>query len=380
MKKEDITAELNSTLRLLRVDLLPTVEALRESFQSEDADEGEKGEAVQRLLQKLLENEDPLEDDQLELIVTFIYAGLGSTNGECISCYEEVARACDKDVDEMLAADLQVVVNNGFCQTVHKKNRFILLLLVFGIVCSQLDAKQLMELVGEVVRYAFSILILSLYCILLVFFFFSENVTLFRKDSFSQIVSASLEWETTAQWAFWQLVHAEGIPVDWLTQLIPKLKSLKNAEAATNVLLMLKRIVIFIFYFAMASAELIQFFLRKQKMLFLLIYHLIKLICFLHLIFERSNYVASFRRDALLGVVEFDLSVDNVPTETKPPGIYPLKGGRHSIIRELCRERESEIETRRRRDNYEHRSRVTNASPDAVRIQIEAAIWQSMGE
>ncbi|VDO49393.1 unnamed protein product [Haemonchus placei] len=64
---------------------------------------------------------------------------------------------------------------------------------------------------------------------------------MFRKDSFAQIVSASLEWPTTAQWAFWHLVHAEGIPGEWLIQLLPKLKSSQHAEAAANVLLMLKR-------------------------------------------------------------------------------------------------------------------------------------------
>ncbi|KJH51787.1 hypothetical protein DICVIV_01978 [Dictyocaulus viviparus] len=100
-----------------------------------------------------------------------------------------------------------------------------------------------MQLIGEIVR---------------------ENVTLFRKDSFAQIVYASLDWPTTAQWAFWHLgdlvfhcystmvlipilrdliisVHAEGIPGEWLIQLLPKLKSSQHAEAAANVLLMLKR-------------------------------------------------------------------------------------------------------------------------------------------
>uniref|UniRef100_A0A0K0DNP8 SOSS complex subunit A homolog n=1 Tax=Angiostrongylus cantonensis TaxID=6313 RepID=A0A0K0DNP8_ANGCA len=50
-----------------------------------------------------------------------------------------------------------------------------------------------------------------------------------------------LDWPTTAQWAFWHLVHAEGIPGEWLIQLLPKLKSSQHAEAAANVLLMLKR-------------------------------------------------------------------------------------------------------------------------------------------
>ncbi|VDP14592.1 unnamed protein product [Heligmosomoides polygyrus] len=50
-----------------------------------------------------------------------------------------------------------------------------------------------------------------------------------------------MDWPTTAQWAFWHLVHAEGIPGEWLIQLLPKLKSSQHAEATANVLLMLKR-------------------------------------------------------------------------------------------------------------------------------------------
>lgn len=55
------------------------------------------------------------------------------------------------------------------------------------------------------------------------------------------IVSASLTWETTAQFVFWQLVHAEGVPVDWILQMISKLQYPKHSEAIAQVYIMLQR-------------------------------------------------------------------------------------------------------------------------------------------
>ncbi|EYC06206.1 hypothetical protein Y032_0077g1087 [Ancylostoma ceylanicum] len=149
-------------------------------------------------------------------------------SSECISCYRDVARARDEEIETLITADLQ--------QCAIDDDRLFAYLVpyvfqkldveagasasVFNVVCSHIDARQIMQLIGEIVR---------------------ENVTLFRKDSFAQIVAASLDWPTTAQWAFWHLVHAEGIPGEWLIQLLPKLKSSQHAEAAANVLLMLKR-------------------------------------------------------------------------------------------------------------------------------------------
>lgn len=55
------------------------------------------------------------------------------------------------------------------------------------------------------------------------------------------IVSASLTWETTAQFVFWQLVHAEGVPVDWILQMISKLQYPKHSEAIAQIYIMLQR-------------------------------------------------------------------------------------------------------------------------------------------
>ncbi|KAK6726857.1 hypothetical protein RB195_004889 [Necator americanus] len=301
-KKKEREKEIDELVEQLRDDFRTTMMSLRETFR-ETEDDSERGEAVQRLLQKLLENEDSIDDEQLELVAHSVQLVMGSPvdsnrrsilpdpvtedaladsfahplfiifrnlcytpdtdattrslmvnmiatmrdydntvtylmlffikandglSSECISCYRDVARARDEEIETLLTADLQ--------QCAVDDDRLFAFLVpyvfqkldveagasasVFNVVCSHIDARQIMQLIGEIVR---------------------ENVTLFRKDSFAQIVAASLDWPTTTQWAFWHLVHAEGIPGEWLIQLLPKLKSSQHAEAAANVLLMLKR-------------------------------------------------------------------------------------------------------------------------------------------
>ncbi|KAJ1363207.1 hypothetical protein KIN20_023018 [Parelaphostrongylus tenuis] len=302
IKKKQQEKEFDKAVERLRDDFKATMISLRETFR-ETEDESERGEAVQRLLQKLLESEDSIDEDQIEpvarsvqfvmgcpvggsrrsilpdpvtedaladcfthplfiifrnlcytpdtdattrslmvnmiatmrdydntvtyLMLFFIKANDGLST-DCISCYRDVARARGEEIETLLTADLQQCA-------VDDEQLFAFLVpyvfqkldveagasaSVFNVVCSHIDAHQIMRLIGEIIR---------------------ENVTLFRKDSFAQIVYASLEWPTTAQWAFWYLVHAEGIPGEWLIQLLPKLKSSQHAEAIANVLLMLKR-------------------------------------------------------------------------------------------------------------------------------------------
>ncbi|KAE9418567.1 hypothetical protein Angca_009870 [Angiostrongylus cantonensis] len=320
IKKKKREEEIDDLVEQLRDDFKATMMSLRETFRETD-DDSERGEAVQRLLQKLLENvrlpiefstdylnnwEDSIDDEQLELVAHSVQLVMGGPidgsrrsilpdpvtedaladsfahplfiifrnlcytpdtdattrslmvnmiatmrdydntvtylmlffikandglSSECISCYRDVARAREEEIETLITADLQ--------QCAVDDERLFAFLVpyvfqkldveagasasVFNVVCSHIDARQIMQLIGEIVR------------------FLRENVTLFRKDSFAQIVYASLDWPTTAQWAFWHLVHAEGIPGEWLIQLLPKLKSSQHAEAAANVLLMLKR-------------------------------------------------------------------------------------------------------------------------------------------
>lgn len=62
------------------------------------------------------------------------------------------------------------------------------------LVCSSIDSKQLTNLIGEIMR---------------------ENITFFRKDSFSNLIGISLNWETVEQMIMWHLIRAEGVPIEW---------------------------------------------------------------------------------------------------------------------------------------------------------------------
>lgn len=64
-----------------------------------------------------------------------------------------------------------------------------------------------------------------------------------RKDSFTTIVTASYSWDTLSKLIFWQLVHAENVPVEWMMPLLPKIQLNEHAEAVTNVYIMLQRYI-----------------------------------------------------------------------------------------------------------------------------------------
>uniref|UniRef100_A0A915DG13 Ints3-like C-terminal domain-containing protein n=1 Tax=Ditylenchus dipsaci TaxID=166011 RepID=A0A915DG13_9BILA len=83
------------------------------------------------------------------------------------------------------------------------------------LMCRSIDARELSNLVGEIVR---------------------ENIVLFRRDSFPTLLSSSLSWETIEQMILWQFIRAESVPID----IIPTLHYTKHSETCINVLLMLK--------------------------------------------------------------------------------------------------------------------------------------------
>lgn len=63
------------------------------------------------------------------------------------------------------------------------------------LICGTIDTKQLSELIGEIIR---------------------ENITLFRKDSFQNIILNSLQWESVEQMFLWQLICIEAVPFEWV--------------------------------------------------------------------------------------------------------------------------------------------------------------------
>ncbi|XP_046679280.1 integrator complex subunit 3-like [Homalodisca vitripennis] len=66
------------------------------------------------------------------------------------------------------------------------------------------------------------------------------RLVMFRENSFQEVLSASLSWETFEQFCLWQLVTAHGIPIDYVMPILPRLDHDNHAEALTAILLMLK--------------------------------------------------------------------------------------------------------------------------------------------
>ncbi|KAK6020842.1 hypothetical protein OSTOST_13497, partial [Ostertagia ostertagi] len=173
--------EIEELMEQLRDDFKATMMTMRECFR-ETEDDSERGEAVQKLLQKLLENEDSIDEEQLEIVAHCVQLVMGSPvegsrrsilpdpvtedsladsfahplfiifrnlcytpdtdtttrslmvnmiatmrdydntvtylmlffikandglSSDCISCYRDVARARDEEIETLISADLQ---------------------------------------------------------------------------------------------------------------------------------------------------------------------------------------------------------------------------------------------------------------------------------
>ena len=68
----------------------------------------------------------------------------------------------------------------------------------------------------------------------------TKDLLLFKKDSFTAIITASLGWETFEQCALWQLIGAHDIPIDCIYTILPKLSFEKHPEALAATLLRLR--------------------------------------------------------------------------------------------------------------------------------------------
>ncbi|VDM56424.1 unnamed protein product [Angiostrongylus costaricensis] len=250
IKKKKREEEIDDLVEQLRDDFKATMMSLRETFR-ETEDDSERGEAVQRLLQKLLENvrlpivfspnylnnwEDSIDDEQLELVAHSVQLVMGGpVDGSRRSILPDPVT--EDALADSFSHPLFIIFRNlcytpdtdattrslmvNMIATMRDYDNTVTYLMLFFIKQCAVDDERL---------FAF-----------LVPYVFQKLDVEAGANSFAQIVYASLDWPTTAQWAFWHLVHAEGIPGEWLIQLLPKLKSSQHAEAAANVLLMLKR-------------------------------------------------------------------------------------------------------------------------------------------
>ncbi|CAI5440338.1 unnamed protein product [Caenorhabditis angaria] len=294
-EKEEM--ELESSMKLLKGEIREKIEGLKSQWK-EFSDDADKCEAVETILTHLCKNDDKLDDSQQEIAAQCLLAIMGSvvveeksllpeTNEiseafthpiysifkmlcfppnddsnaseimvnlmaamrekdasltyvflyyikgsdtrtqDTIEIYREIARVSDKNVDEMLCSDIQLCALNDirlfaylipfifsqFQDEVFQSSELL------NVLCANLDSSQLRVFISEMIR---------------------EEIKLFKKDTFSAHILASVEWPTSSQWIFWHLVHADGVPIEWFLPIIPKLDAAKHDEAIANILLMLK--------------------------------------------------------------------------------------------------------------------------------------------
>ncbi|KAL3998528.1 hypothetical protein ACH3XW_15410 [Acanthocheilonema viteae] len=162
------------------------------------------------------------------LLLFFTSSNRRDQNDTAIAAYTDLCRLLDSSLIQQIVSDLQQCHIDDYVLFAHLipyvYEKFATEAMgsveLMKLLAHSLDGRQIADLIGEMVR---------------------ENISFFRKDSFLSILSASLTWETTAQFVFWQLVHAEGVPVDWILQMISKLQYPKHSEAIAQVYIMLQR-------------------------------------------------------------------------------------------------------------------------------------------
>lgn len=166
-------------------------------------------------------------DSSLTYVLLYFIKGTYGETPNKVQCYKDIAKMSSRTVDDMLASDLQLCAVND--------NRLFSYLFNFTLtqfakevaespplmatICANIDASQLRGFLSEIIR---------------------DELKVFRKEHFSKMVMDSVEWATNAQWVFWHLVHADGVPIEWFLSSIPKLNN-NHDEAMSNIILLMKR-------------------------------------------------------------------------------------------------------------------------------------------
>lgn len=144
------------------------------------------------------------------------------------SAYKDFCTHRDKKLDACLIADLKLC---------HEDNIFMLCYLVpdvyVGFQNVALGNVQLLHLVVSTVD---SCQLQDLICQIM-----QGHLKMLKKESFTSLLTASLNWETFEQYCFWQLIFAHDFPIDYVLPVLPKLQFRNHAEALTSILFMLKQ-------------------------------------------------------------------------------------------------------------------------------------------
>ncbi|VDN50090.1 unnamed protein product [Dracunculus medinensis] len=163
------------------------------------------------------------------LLLLFVCCGQGDQNDCSTSSYTDMCHILDRSIIQQIVADLEqchIDDYNLFAYLVtfvYEKfaNEAMASVDLVKLLAHSLDSRQVSDLIGELIR---------------------ENISIFRKDSFPSILTASLSWETTAQFIFWQIVLGENVPFDWIVYIIPRLQYPKHSEAITHIYILLQRL------------------------------------------------------------------------------------------------------------------------------------------
>ncbi|CDW56316.1 integrator complex subunit 3 [Trichuris trichiura] len=146
-----------------------------------------------------------------------------------MSPYRDLAKVLSRELQEMLVSDLDMCVNDDLYLF------FFLLPDLVGLFTTA--TTHLAQLIHLIVANTDSLLFHDFLVQLT-----QGDFQLFRRDTFSGVLQASLAWETIEQLFFWQLVSAERVPMDWIQSLIPKLEYPKHTEAMTFISILLRHL------------------------------------------------------------------------------------------------------------------------------------------
>lgn len=185
-------------------------------------------EMASRRPQLLLTSEMYLRQPRIGYLMLYFLI-FNNTGSDKMSPYKDMCKMLDEDVDDLLIKDLTLCQQDDYRLFIymvpHIYKRFTQFAQqssdLMHLIVSTVDAVQLQDIICEIVQ---------------------GNLTLFRKDCFTSLLNASLNWETIEQYFFWQLINAEDVPLDWAIPIIAKLNFPAHAEAMANVVLMLKRL------------------------------------------------------------------------------------------------------------------------------------------
>ncbi|KRX14697.1 Integrator complex subunit 3 [Trichinella nelsoni] len=151
----------------------------------------------------------------------------GSTiKSKTMTPYKDLAKLVGSSLDEMLEQDLKMCARDDY-------RLFFLLLPHVYKACPEVSLRST-EIIHLVAAYFDGVILYD--------FLVQMNeleLQLFRKDTFPSVLQASLEWSTMEQMCFWNLVSADGVPIEWIQHTIPKLEYPKHVEAMINICLML---------------------------------------------------------------------------------------------------------------------------------------------